>query len=66
MATSNKHLCISGHSDPDTHVPLERVRATKDVLENMNANLTVEVFKNIGHTIIQREIDEANNLIFRE
>ncbi len=55
-----------GTSDPDTHVPLERVHATKDVLEKMSAELTVDVFKNMGHTISQREIERANNLIFRE
>lgn len=53
-----------GTSDPDPHVPVERVQATEEVLQKMNADVTVKVYKNMGHTISQDEVDMANNLVF--
>ena len=52
-----------GTSDPDPHVPIERVYATTEVLKKMNAALTVKIYKNMGHTINQDEIDSTNSLI---
>lgn len=53
-----------GTSDPDPHVPVERVQATEKVLKKMNAEATVKIYPNMGHTISQDEITWANNLIF--
>ncbi|MEP6594921.1 MAG: dienelactone hydrolase family protein [Ginsengibacter sp.] len=53
-----------GTSDPDPHVPVERVYATANILKNMNAVVTEKVYNNMGHTIIQDEIDNANQLVF--
>lgn len=53
-----------GSSDPDPHVPVERVHATTHILENMNALVTEKIYNNMGHTINQDEIDMANNLVF--
>jgi len=53
-----------GTSNPDPHVPVERVYATANILRNMNALVTEKVYNNMGHTINQDEIDNANNLIF--
>lgn len=53
-----------GTSDPDPHVPLERVRTTAEILEKMNAELTLKVYANMGHTINQDEIETVNNIIF--
>lgn len=53
-----------GTSDPDTHVPLERVQQTADILKNKNAEVLMEVFENAGHTIVQQQITIANNFIF--
>lgn len=53
-----------GTSDPDPHVPVERVQVTKDVLQKMNAALSVKIYPNMGHTISQDEVDKANGLIF--
>jgi phospholipase/carboxylesterase len=55
-----------GTSDPDPHVPVERVQATKEVLQKMNAALTVKIYPNMGHTISQEEVDKANGLIFKQ
>jgi phospholipase/carboxylesterase len=53
-----------GTSDPDPHVPVERVNATAAILEKMKANVTKKIYKNMGHTISQDEIDTVNELIF--
>lgn len=55
-----------GTSDPDMHVPVERVYATTNILKNMHANVTENVYANMGHTISQDEIDKANSLIFNK
>ena len=53
-----------GTSDPDPHVPVERVHATTDVLKRMHADVTEKVYPNMGHTISQDEIRISNELIF--
>jgi phospholipase/carboxylesterase len=53
-----------GTSDPDPHVPVERVNASAAILEKMNGRITKKIYKNMGHTINQDEITQANNLIF--
>src|SRR5688572_16787513 len=40
-----------GTSDPDPHVPVERVYATANILKHMNAIVTEKVYHNMGHTI---------------
>jgi phospholipase/carboxylesterase len=54
-----------GTSDPDPHVPIERIHATTDILKDMGADVTEKVYQNMGHTITEDEINSANNLIFR-
>jgi phospholipase/carboxylesterase len=53
-----------GTSNPDPHVPVERVYATTNILKNMHANVTEKVYNNMGHTINQDEIEQANKLVF--
>jgi phospholipase/carboxylesterase len=53
-----------GTSDPDMHVPVQRVYATTNILKEMGAEVTEKVYANMGHTINKDEIDNANNLIF--
>ncbi|HVU54276.1 MAG TPA: dienelactone hydrolase family protein [Puia sp.] len=55
-----------GTSDPDPHVPVQRVHATTKALREMNASITEEVYPLMGHTISQAEIDKANDLIFNK
>jgi len=52
-----------GSSDPDPHVPVERVNATEHILTNMNARVTKKIYERMGHTINQEEIDFANKLL---
>jgi phospholipase/carboxylesterase len=53
-----------GTSNPDPHVPVERVHATVNILKEMNAAVTEKVYNNMGHTITQDEIDQANKIVF--
>ncbi|MFV8326245.1 alpha/beta hydrolase [Flavobacterium sp. ZS1P14] len=53
-----------GTSDPDFHVPVERVNETEALLKKMGASVTKKIYINMGHTISQDEVDLANELIF--
>lgn len=53
-----------GTSDPDPHVPVERVNDTAGILLKMNAGVTKKIYKNMGHTITQDEINVVNEIIF--
>ena len=52
-------------SNPDFHVPVERVYATANILREMNAEVTEKVYANFGHSINQEEIELANSIIFK-
>ena len=53
-----------GSSDPDSHIPVERVRETELLLKNLNAKPSVHIYPGIGHTIIEEEIETVNQLFF--
>lgn len=53
-----------GTSDPDFHVPVERVNETEALLKKMGAAVTKKIYENMGHTISQDEIDVVNEIIF--
>lgn len=53
-----------GTSDPDMHVPVERVHQTTAILKEMNAFVTEKVYDNMGHTISEEEIRTVNQLVF--
>ncbi|MGH1518066.1 alpha/beta hydrolase [Chryseobacterium sp. JK1] len=54
-----------GTSNPDFHVPVERVYATANILREMNAEVTEKVYANFGHSINEEEIELANSIIFK-
>jgi phospholipase/carboxylesterase len=54
-----------GTSNPDLHVPVERVKATANILRDMGADVTEKIYPNMGHTINQDEINQVNRLIFK-
>ena len=55
-----------GTSNPDPHIPVERVHETTKILKTMNASVTEKIYQNMGHTISQDEIEKANELIFNK
>lgn len=52
-----------GTSDPDLHVPFERVRETEDVLTRMGARVEVRRYPGMPHTINQDELDACRALL---
>lgn len=53
-----------GTSDPDNHVPLERVEQTAEILKNKNAEVKLRIHRNAGHVILPEELGVANTFIF--
>ena len=53
-----------GTSDPDPHVPVERVNASAAVLTGMHASVTKKIYRNMGHTISADEIEQVNSIFF--
>lgn len=51
-------------SDPDIHVPVERVNETAEILKEKGARVIKKIYHNMGHTITSEEIELANELIF--
>src|SRR4051812_12692391 len=54
-----------GTSDPDPHVPFERVQETESVLSGMGANVELRRYPGMPHTINQEELAAARTLLER-
>lgn len=52
-----------GCSDVDPHIPIERVDETEKVFLRMNADVTKRIYKGMGHTINQDEINFITSLL---
>ena len=52
-----------GCSDVDFHIPVERVYETAQIFSDLNAQVNVKIYPNMGHTIIKDEIDEAMKIV---
>ncbi|MGY5851717.1 alpha/beta hydrolase [Salegentibacter sp. F14] len=55
-----------GTGDPDSHVPVGRVKRTAEILNNMNADVSVKIYENRPHTISENELKLARDLIFNQ
>jgi phospholipase/carboxylesterase len=55
-----------GSSDPDPHIPVERVQTSASLIKEMGASVTLKIYPNMGHTVSMDEIAEANKLIFKK
>lgn len=53
-----------GNSDTDPHVPLSRSEQSRDLMTKLGAQVTLKVYKGMGHTINQDEIAWVKNNIF--
>jgi phospholipase/carboxylesterase len=53
-----------GSSNPDPHVPVERVKESVGILKKMNADVHERIYNGMGHTINEEEITLANELVF--
>lgn len=54
-----------GTSDPDFHVPVERVQESSKLMEKLGAIVNEKIYPNMGHTISQDEIQIVNETIFK-
>jgi predicted esterase len=52
-----------GCSDVDFHIPLQRVEETAETLTQLGAQVNKKIYPNMGHTIIQDEIDQAQLVV---
>lgn len=52
-----------GTSDPDPHVPFERVRETEAVLASMGAKVDLRRYPGMAHTINQEELEICRELL---
>jgi phospholipase/carboxylesterase len=53
-----------GNSDNDPHVPLKRTEDSKEILENLGANVTLKIYPDRPHTIIEDEILTVKKMMF--
>ena len=52
-----------GCSNIDFHIPLERVQETADILAHLGAQVNKKIYPNMGHTIVQDELDQAQQIM---
>jgi phospholipase/carboxylesterase len=51
-----------GCSDVDPHIPLQRVQETTTLLKEMGAEVTEKIYPQMGHTIVDDELEFAKNI----
>lgn len=52
-----------GCSDVDFHIPKERVTESAEVFRQMGAQVTVKLYPNLGHTIVDDELEHARQIV---
>ncbi|SDR29537.1 alpha/beta hydrolase [Natronobacterium texcoconense] len=52
-----------GCSDRDPHIPEERVHATADVLEELDADVTTHIYEGMGHGINRDELAFVSEMV---
>lgn len=52
-----------GTSDPDPHVPRERVEETAEIFREMGAEVTLRVYPGMGHTVNRDEIEHVGRIL---
>lgn len=52
------------NGDPDPHIPLERIHESVTVLQEMHANVSLQVYEGRPHTVSMDEIQKANQWVF--
>lgn len=53
-----------GNSDIDPHVPLERSRASAELMKRMGADVKLDIYANMPHTITRQEVNAVREFIF--
>ena len=55
-----------GTSDPDSHVPVERAKASAAIFKALNAKVHFQVYPHMGHIINREEIKMVNSIFFSD
>jgi phospholipase/carboxylesterase len=53
-----------GSSDPDPHIPVERVRESAKIITSMRGKIELQIISGMGHTVSMNEIEAANRVVF--
>lgn len=51
------------NSDQDPHIPVERSQETEQVYRKMNADVTLKIYPDMPHTVIQEEIEMIESMV---
>lgn len=62
---SNTPILITT-GNPDPHVPLSRVKESLEILERLNAQVTLKVYNGRAHAIQPEELKLANELVLND
>lgn len=54
-----------GSSDPDPHIPTDRVRESAEVLEGMGAEIDLRLYPGMGHAVNREELSAVRRLMAR-
>lgn len=54
-----------GCSDVDFHIPVARVHETATIMTHLGGQVTKKIYRNMGHTINQDELDHAQKILAR-
>lgn len=52
-----------GCSDVDPHIPVGRVDETVEVYRDMDAEVSVEIYEDMGHTVNEDEVERAAGIV---
>jgi phospholipase/carboxylesterase len=52
-----------GCSDPDPHIPRDRLEESARALEKLGADVTLRVYPNMGHTVNEDELEHVRRLL---
>ncbi|WP_135830126.1 alpha/beta hydrolase [Halorussus halobius] len=52
-----------GCSDVDPHIPVERVHETRDVLDELGADVTERIYEGMGHGVNEEELEYVAKLV---
>ena len=52
-----------GCSDIDPHIPLERITQSETIMKKLNASVTERIYKGMGHTINEDELNFIRSIL---
>ena len=55
--------CVFGRSDIDPFIPLQRVQDTAAIMEGLGAAVTLRIYPNAAHRIVNDEIDHIRTIL---